>query len=215
MRLRLAGTVVALLGWSGLVVPALPSSSGVRAAANVAGVLVLLVVTRAAALTWRELGLSAATARRGLRWGGGALLVIGLGYAAAFVLPPLDGLLDDPGVAAMSAAEVALRALVLIPIGTVLCEELAFRGVLAAVADRTLTQPVALVVTAVVFGLWHLVPAWGGGGPREAFTAVLITTLGGLVFGLLRQHTGSLLAPMGLHLGTNSFGLLAVAVHTS
>ena len=97
-----------------------------------------------------------------------------------------------------------MHALVLIPIGMSSTAELAFRGVLGAVAGRTLAQPVALVVTAVLFALWHLVPAWDG-GPGEAATAA-VTTLGGLVLGLLRQRTGSVLAPMGLHLRTNTMG---------
>ena len=35
--------------------------------------------------------------------------------------------------------------------------------------------------------------------------------LGGVVFAWLRLRSGSLLAPMGLHLATNSIGLLAAA----
>jgi len=210
---RLTGTVAALLGWSAVVVPALPGAPGIRTAANLAGVAVLVAATRAAGYGWRELGVSRTTWRRGLRWGSGALLVVGGVYGVALAVPALYGLLEDEAVAAMPAGEVVVRALVLIPLGTVLCEELAIRGVLSAVAARALPQPAALVVTAVVFGLWHLVPAYRDGGAGEAVAAVAVTTLGGLVFGLLRQRSGSVLAPMGLHLGTNSLGLLAVVLH--
>ncbi len=113
---------------------------------------------------------------------------------------------------------VLIRALVLIPLGTVLAEELAFRGVLHAPAVRVLPVRAALVVTSVVFGLWHVVTALGSQTvtaptPWVAVAGVVaFTALSGLLLGWLRHRTGSILAPMGLHLGTNAVGLLAAAI---
>jgi uncharacterized protein len=73
---------------------------------------------------------------------------------------------------------------------------------------------------AVVFGLWHVSTALGdarpAGSPVLAVASVagtvVLTALGGVLFGWLRLRSGSLLAPAGLHLATNSAGLLAAAV---
>jgi membrane protease YdiL (CAAX protease family) len=41
---------------------------------------------------------------------------------------------------------------------------------------------------------------------------LVVTAVGGVLLGVLRERTGSVLAPMGLHLGTNAAGLVAAAV---
>ena len=70
---------------------------------------------------------------------------------------------------------------------------------------------------AVVFGLWHLLPVWRGGGAGElaggggdagrvgAVAATFVATfVAGIGFGWLRQRSGSLLASVLAHIGTNS-----------
>jgi uncharacterized protein len=211
-------TAVALLTWSNLVVPSLPADGTVRAALNVAGALGLLAVARGAGVSWHELGIGRHTWRAGLRWGGGALAVIGCGYAAVLLVAP--HVLANPQVAGSSTSTVLIRALVLIPLGTVLAEEIAFRGVLHVPAVRVLPARVALAVTSVTFGLWHVVTALGPSAvavpatwrAAEVVGIVVFTALGGLLLGWLRHRTGSLLAPMGLHLGTNVVGLVAAVI---
>jgi len=84
---------------------------------------------------------------------------------------------------------------------------------------------VALVQTAstspsLLFGLWHVAPSLRDDGlrppPRLARHrwamplwvggTVLVTAAGGAVFSELRQLSGSLIAPMGLHWATNGLG---------
>ena len=86
--LPLALTAVGLLAWSNLVVPTLPADTSFRAAVNVAGVLALVALARSSGLTWRELGIGPGTWRAGLRWGGGALAAVVLGYAAVLLVSP-------------------------------------------------------------------------------------------------------------------------------
>jgi membrane protease YdiL (CAAX protease family) len=169
-----------------------------------------VTAARRGGLTWPHLGISRRTAASGVRWGAAALALTAVGYAAALAIPRLRNVLAEaaPGE---TAGTVLLRAAVLIPLGTVLCEELAFRGVLLALALRMSSPRVAVAVVSAVFGLWHIAPARasdGAGSPAVAGT-VLSTALGGLVLGWLRLRSGSLLAPMGLHLGTNGVGLVA------
>jgi membrane protease YdiL (CAAX protease family) len=104
------------------------------------------------------------------------------------------------------------RAALFTPVGTVLAEEVAFRSVLFAVAARAPDPRAARAAGAVVFGVWHLWAALQGRRPaRGAAGAVVFTTAAGLLLDSLRRRSGSLLAPVGLHLGANSGGLVAVA----
>lgn len=123
-------------------------------------------------------------------------------------------------LAGASPGSLLLRGLVLIPLGTVLAEELAFRGVLHGRSVRSLPVRAALGVSAVAFGLWHLTVALGPSAiplpPTLQWTSALavlaVTVAGGLALGWLRHRTGSVLAPIGLHLGTNAVGLVAAGV---
>jgi uncharacterized protein len=206
-----------LLAWGDLVVPALPPTTGVRTAANLGATAVLVLVARSAGLTWAELGMSRSTWRAGLRWGAAALGVATAGYLVALTIPAGHAALARSAVGGLTTGELTLRALVLIPLGTVLCEEVAFRGVLLAVALRHLPVRPASALASLVFGLWHVTGALNSAEPADApflvgasvAGTVLVTTLGGAVFTLLRLRSGSLLAPIGLHLGTNTAGLLA------
>jgi membrane protease YdiL (CAAX protease family) len=120
-----------------------------------------------------------------------------------------------------------LTSLVLIPIGTVLVEEVAFRGVLWGLLRRVKGTATATVVSSVLFGLWHVLPSLGlstsneaisgtvGGGRSAQTTTVLatvaFTALSGVVFCELRRRSGSILAPAGLHWATNALSVLASA----
>jgi uncharacterized protein len=218
--LPFTATSGALLVWGNVVVTNLPTGAGVRTVGNLGGALALVRAARAGGLGWAELGIARSTWRAGVRWGGGALMAVTAGYGVALTVPALRALLRDPRVEGMPTGQLLGHALLLIPMGTVLCEEVAFRGVLLASASRLLPPRPALALSSVVFGLWHFSSAHRPTGagvspiPRTASAAavVLVTGAGGIVLGALRQRTGSLLAPIGLHLGTNSVGLVAATV---
>lgn len=174
---------------------------------HVATTAALLGVGHWARLTSAELGLARDRVPAGLRLGG----LVFAGISAVVVAGGLLGVLQDDRVD-IGAGEVALRVLVLIPLGTVLVEELAFRGVLQGLLDRATTRRGSLVIASVLFGLWHVVPAATGGGVGDGDVAVpllavgtfLATTVAGAGFWWLRDRTGSLVAPMLAHLATNS-----------
>ncbi|SNS17018.1 CAAX protease self-immunity [Geodermatophilus pulveris] len=211
-----------LLAWNNLLVHRLPGRPGSYVVANVAAAGVLLAAARAAGLSWAELGLDRRRLAPGARWGGGCAAAVAAGYAVALALPALRPLLADGRVARLDAAELAGQALVRIPLGTVLWEEVAFRGVLLAALARLLPRAGAVGVSAAVFGLWHVRPTLGAlaandlaGPPLARAGAVLLaclaTAAAGVLFAALRERSGSLLAPALLHLATNSLGLLAAA----
>lgn len=118
----------------------------------------------------------------------------------------------DQRMAGVGAGGTAWRALVRIPLGTVVLEEVAFRAVLPA-----LLSPVA---AAGLFGLWHIAPAaktLDANGVRRhrvaaVAGAVAVTAGVGLVLWELRVATGGLAAPALVHMAANSGATVAAFV---
>lgn len=196
-----------------------PQASAVVAAGKAAG---LAVIVRTAGLTAEELGLGRSRLRAGARWGAGAAGVVAAGYAAVLAVPATRAAVPGSGV---SPARAAGRALVGIPLTTVLPEEFAFRGVLTALLTRRFGPGPALLGSSAVFGVWHVLPGLAGGGAANEAVhqvvggghraavlrvggTVLVTTAGGLIMGKLRTRSGSLLAPVLLHWAINGLGEL-------
>jgi membrane protease YdiL (CAAX protease family) len=184
---------------------------------NLAMTGVLLLVARAAGLTAVDLGLGNGRLRRGLACGGLAAAAVGLVYGAAVAMPATRAALVDARAGAPLAA-VLFAALVRIPLGTVLLEELAFRGVLPALVGGGFGGGWwrATLVSSGLFGLWHVLPAMGSGnavsgalGSSGAVVGtVLFTTAAGVVFRAWQRWSGHLVTPMLLHAATNSLGAL-------
>jgi uncharacterized protein len=186
------------------------------------GVAVLLVLAaRRAGLGLNEIGLGRDGIGPGLRWGGLTVLVIALGLLVVFAVPFLRPLLDDQR-AAMSGGMVAYHVLVRIPLGTVVLEEVAFRGVLLAAWERVSGWRVAVVGSCVVFGLWHIVPALElvrinelastvAGQAGLVAIAVVATGVGGGVLVAFRVWTKGLWGPAVVHAGANSLALLVAS----
>jgi membrane protease YdiL (CAAX protease family) len=185
---------------------------------------ILLVVGRSAGLSWDQLGLGPGAVVRGLAWGGAALALVVAGYFAALCFPGTRRLLRDPRHRVGVRPAVVL-ALLTVPLGTVVVEEVAFRSVLwgLLVVERGVVT--AAVVTSILFGLWHVLPARHGARvsateesvprgdlARRVVGTVAFTTLAGVLFAVLRHQSGSLLAPVLLHWATNGIGVLAAAV---
>ena len=103
------------------------------AAVSVALVGGLTAIARASDLSADELGLARRSWASGLRWGGAAAGVAAAGYAVAALLPAAREVTADP-TGSWSAA--LLKALVVIPLVTVIPEEFAFRGVLWGLLRR-------------------------------------------------------------------------------
>jgi membrane protease YdiL (CAAX protease family) len=128
----------------------------------------------------------------------------------------------DERVKGLWGASLLYQALVRVPLGTALVEELAFRGVLLAVW-RDLGDVTAVVGSSVAFGLWHVSPTINllranrpNASSRRLITtvlgAVLVTTLAGIALALLRLETNSLHVPLAVHATVNSLATVAGAV---
>jgi membrane protease YdiL (CAAX protease family) len=91
--------------------------------------------------------------------------------------------------------------------------------VLLGVLLRWSTPRTAIVVSAVVFGLWHLPPALRdasgdgfAGGIGVVVGTIAFTTIAGLLFAWLRLRSGSLIAPAFAHIASNSFAYVAAVI---
>ncbi|MBB2947511.1 membrane protease YdiL (CAAX protease family) [Actinoplanes lutulentus] len=201
-----------------------PAGTGLVAGPLVA--LGLLLLGRRAGLTWHDLGLSRRTLTRGSKYAVGAILAVAVVYGIAAAVPATRPAFQD-GRYDLQLSAVLQTAFLVIPFGTVLLEEVAFRGVLHGLVNRHRGAVWASVVSSVLFGLWHILPSLrlaeanqavgaavgsGMGGQILAVAgAVGFTALAGLLLCELRRRSGSLLAAAALHWATNGMGLLVGA----
>lgn len=188
--------------------------------------LLLLFVARLAGLTWQELGLGRQSLGEGALVGVAAAAAVAIVYLVGMAIPFTRGAFRDTRYRIGPKAALYL-SLVAIPLGTVVFEEVAFRGVLWGLLESSRGPFTATAVSSVLFGLWHVLPAMDvartntsvqrrtpDGRRRVALTVlgtVAFTILAGVVFAELRRRTGSLAAPIGLHWATNGLGVLAAA----
>jgi membrane protease YdiL (CAAX protease family) len=129
--------------------------------------------------------------------------------AIALMALAAPSLLADRRMAGVGGWGTAWRALVRIPLGTVVLEEVAFRAVLPA-----LLSPVA---AAALFGLWHVAPTAttldiNGVRRHRAVAlagAVAVTAAVGLGLWELRVVAGGVAAPALVHVAANSGATVA------
>lgn len=177
-------------------------------------------------LTADDLGLSRASLRCGAGWAAIIVAAVVAVIAAGLAVPPVRELFRNEAYSSLSWA--LLSAVVLIPLQTVLPEELLFRGILLGALARRYRARIAILLQALLFGLWHVVSSTGLAAGNEGIGdavgrgtaglllgvlgAVAFTTLAGLLLGWLRLRTGSLLPSIALHWAANGAGAIAAAL---
>ncbi len=193
-RLLALSVAAPLVGWS-FVSPRLPAGLRVALQAGVGGLLVRV--------TGAPLGLRPPRLWAGLRLGSAAAAVAGIAIVATTAVPRVR--------LSMSVLELPAPArcwlLVRIPVGTVWAEEAAFRAALATVGSQAFGTSGGRLLQAVAFGLSHIADARATGEPMVA--TVLVTGVGGWLFGWLADRSGSLAAPLLVHLAINEAGAVA------
>jgi membrane protease YdiL (CAAX protease family) len=219
--------VALLVGWGNLGTSLLAPTTllpGGSVAYVLAGIVLCAVSVLAA---WRGgvdrasfgLGRSRAWRTAGLGLLAGTV-VAALGAAALQVAPLITGvpLTYDPLVG-LSAAALAVHIAVLLPLATVLPEEVAFRGALFGLLARRGARA-AVVGSAGAFALWHGAVAlatverttlagtpWAGPAVAGALALVFV---GGIVLAWLRLATGALAATIAAHWSFNATLLVAL-----
>jgi uncharacterized protein len=197
---------------------------------SVVATAALVSIARATGLSWRDLGLARDTWRVGLVWAAAIIVFVATVYAVGALLPLTRGLFEDERVQVDSGWELMWQSFVRIPFGTVMLEEVLFRGVILALAARTMGWLRGALLSSLLFGLWHILPAQAAAAANPTVEAVaevgsstfglvlavggsvLGTALAGLLFCWLRVRSGSLFASMGLHWATNGLGYLVATL---
>jgi len=198
--------------------------------ANVAAVpaaaLGLLVLVRSRGLGWAELGLGREHWKSGLGYALAAVVLVLSVIAVGVLLPWTRPMFLNNHYATISGALIA--SMVIIPLQTVIPEELAFRGVLQGALDRAWGFRGVAATGSLLFGFWHIATSLGLTSNNVGFTklfgggllgtvagvvlAVVATAVAGFVFTWLRRRSGSLIAPIALHWSLNGMGALAAAL---
>jgi len=187
---------------------------------------ILVVLMRRRGMRWSELGLSPRHWKRGTLYSVAAVALVLTVVAIGIALPFTRQFFLSERYATLSGALVA--SMIIIPLQTVIPEELAFRGVLHGTLERVWGARGVFAAGSLLFGLWHvasslgltagnagLAAIFGSGvlGQVAGVTgAVIATAAAGFVFTWLRRRSGSILAPIALHWSLNGVGALAAAL---
>ena len=176
-----------------------------------------IVVLAQSATTHEQLGFT--RWKRGAAWGTVLLVLTIAVLALAITMPVFNELYHDRRVEA-GVGTWLYQAVVRIPFGTVLLEEVAFRGVLPGLFMLRWGAVRGCIAASLCFGLWHVLPALtlnevnpvatrvfgtGAGGVAVAVIfAVCSTAIVGMWFCWIRLRSGSVLATMMAHVASNS-----------
>ena len=184
-----------------------------------AGVAIAITVLARRLASDRELGLG--EWGRGFRFGM-VLVVATLGiFLMSVAMPAFNELFEDERVST-GVATLLYQAVIRIPFGTVLLEEMAFRSVLPGLIAKRYGVLRGSIWASALFGLWHVLPALNintvnpiardvfGGGVGGKVAAVVFAVVGTMIAGLwlclIRYRARSVLASMLAHIATNSIG---------
>jgi uncharacterized protein len=186
----------------------------------------LVALVRWRGVGWTELGLGREHWRSGLGYALAAVAVVLAVIVVGVLMPMTRPLFMNHHYATISGAVIA--SMVIIPLQTVIPEELAFRGVLHGALNRAWGFRGVALCGSLLFGLWHVATSLGLTNSNVGFTrlfgggivgmlagvtlAVLATGAAGFVFSWLRRRSGSLIAPIALHWSLNGIGALAAAL---
>lgn len=183
----------------------------------------LVALARRAGCRPADLGLSADELPHGLAVGAAASAAVVTANGVVWRSRHGSTAFDDRRATELSTSAAWFQALVRIPLGTALVEEVAFRGVLPALLgapDRPRWFPAA--VSSLLFGLWHVLPSLHLAGANQGagrlagrvgpagipIAAVAATTAAGAVLHGLRQHGRHLASPVLVHLAANLSGFV-------
>lgn len=188
----------------------------------IAGSVLFLAIGLLDGNSLQDMGLGFTYLLPGLIWAAISIGVVTAVYVIGSVFKKTRRAFHDERIRELSAGRLVFQALIEVPFGTVLFEEIAFRAVLFSMLARRFGVVTAIVISAFLFGIWHVLPSVGtheqnpalgsvvGQGRRGNILAilasVLTTTIAGAVFTLMRIVSGSVIAPMGLHWATNGLG---------
>jgi membrane protease YdiL (CAAX protease family) len=133
-----------------------------------------------------------------------ALGFLFLGAASAIQQLGLSLAADDPFVHNLTVPPAAVFGNLRFTVNSALYEELVFRGYLLYQAIKLLGAKRAVLLDAAAFGIYHWFSYGIFGNPILMVYVLLLTGAFGLLWARAFVATGSVLVPIGLHLGWNA-----------
>ena len=179
--------------------------------------LVVTFVALRGGMTRTQLGLGREGVGRGVRFGLAVFLLVLVVVIIGAFIPATSAFMDDDRVQ-VGVGGLARELVLSILIGTVIPEELLFRGVILGAGLQQWRPGRAMLVSSVLFACWHIAPTLATAGGNAELSGAATTVLGrlalvagamvstfiaGLVFAWLRVRSASLVAPVIAHLSTN------------
>ncbi len=197
------------------------SSGWARLLWSSAGYLCLFAAYKTEKLSLESIGLARGSVKPALKYIFGVLALITFVMLLAFFVNEAafkDTRYNQGLTAALYASAV------LLPLKTVLFEEIAFRGILPALFLKFKhNRTYATVASSLLFGLWHVFLATKMGNyllggslvipnPFVVIGIFLATSVAGYIFCELRWRSGSLLVPIAAHWFINGFAMVLAAL---
>ncbi|HSX53638.1 MAG TPA: CPBP family intramembrane glutamic endopeptidase [Patescibacteria group bacterium] len=188
---------------------------------NISGYAILFMVYKFTRLSLDSIGLSRRSIKPGLKYGCYIVLVILFVMLVAFFIDKT--IYKDPRYH-RNLSTALYSVLILLPLKTVIFEEIAFRGILPAILLKIRNERrFAAIVASLAFGLWHVFSATKignyhiGGNVNIPGIAVIggvfiATSLFGYLLCELRLRSNSLVAPIIVHWFLNGFGIVLASL---
>jgi uncharacterized protein len=181
----------------------------------------LFAIYKLSGLSLNDIGLSRISMSKGLIYAG---LTIAIVFAALTIAYLIDQSLFKDNRYHHSLSSAITAGLLIVPLKTVLFEEFAFRGVMPALLKDLGSKPwIILVITSLLFGIWHILTAPKGGNLAVGADSNLLivgvvflaTFMGGAVLYYLRYKSNSLVAPIVVHWFINGSAIVLAALSWS
>ncbi len=166
------------------------------------GSLYLVIVWRYGSPFWRALGWTFEIPYVWLLMISGPMLAILLSVLGALLRAPPDVQIEVLIKSRASLAGVMLFGVVLAP----MFEEMLFRGFLLPLLARSLRPWLGIILTALLFGLLH------GAQNQWAWQPILLISVAGVAFGLVRYKTRSTTSAFVMHSAYNATGFVGYAL---
>lgn len=169
-----------------------------------------------------EMGWSGRGRWKSLLWGAAFTALVVIPFLIALRILPRIGLnIGRPQIEGMAQAGLWSRVLFRIPLGTVLFEEVIFRGIFYGYLERRGGPSRALWISSLFFSFWHIVPAYEVvsynfrlGLNLTGISYWIIGLAGafcaGIFFALIRRRTGNIAGCLLAHYLINSLALLII-----
>ncbi|MGZ5397012.1 MAG: CPBP family glutamic-type intramembrane protease, partial [Mycobacterium sp.] len=143
----------------------------------------LLLLVRSRGLGWTELGLGREHWKSGAGYALAAVALVVSVIAIGALLPWTRPMFMNNHYATLSGA--LLASMIIIPLQTVIPEELAFRGVLHGALDRAWGFRGVAAAGSLLFGLWHIATSMGLTSSNVGFTNLFGAGVVGMVVGVV------------------------------